>query len=335
MKPRLVELLACPACGEGLDLEAASPPGTEVMEGVLRCRADHARYPVKDGVPRFVDGGGYAASFGRQWNWFRTTQLDSLAGGRQSVAAFAATTGWSRGDLQGRLVLDAGVGAGRYAEVAAAMGAEVVGVDLTTAVDAAYANLGRRAGIHLVQADILALPFRRGSFDLAYSIGVLHHTPDPAAAFAAVAEMVRPGGAFAVYLYDRYGPGHRGSDLIRRLTTRLPLGLMWALSALAVPLYYLYRLPALGALLQMLAPISPHPSWRWRWLDTFDWYTPRYQWKFLYPEVYRWYRSCGFRDVELFEGPVRMRGSKAPARSAAGPPAPAVVDARVAAAPPQ
>ena len=63
--------------------------------------------------------------------------------------------------------------------------------------------------------------------------------------------------------------------------------------------------------LGMVCPISQHPDWRWRWLDTFDWYSPKYQWKVLYPEVFRWFQSNGFRDVELFDEPIRMRGSKA------------------------
>jgi hypothetical protein len=52
------------------------------------------------------------------------------------------------------------------------------------------------------------------------------------------------------------------------------------------------------------------PDWRWRWLDTFDWYTPKYQWKFLYPEVFRWFRDNGFEHVALFDGPIRMCGQK-------------------------
>jgi uncharacterized cofD-like protein len=136
---------------------------------------------------------------------------------------------------------------------------------------------------------------------------------------------VRPGGALAVYLYAAYGPSFRGSDALRRLTTRLPHGLMLALCALAGPLYYLYRLPLLGRLLQLACPIAQHPDWRWRWLDTFDWYTPRYQWKLLYPEVGRWFRAAGFPEVEIFDDPIRMRGTKAGARHphAADPAAPA------------
>lgn len=310
MKPALLEILVCPACKSGLDLRAASEQDGDVTTGVLRCRRCRADYPVFGGVPRFAWHGAYASSFGDQWNWFREVQLDSRNGTRESEGTLWATTGWRDADYAGRLVLDAGCGAGRFAEVVAAKGGEVVGVDLTAAVDAAYANIGRRPGVHVVQADIFALPFRPGTFDLAYAIGVLHHTPDPRAAFARVADAVKKGGGLAVYLYAGYGPARHFSDVIRRLTTRLPRRLVLFVATAAIPLYAVYRLPVIGVLLRLLAPISMHPRWRWRWLDTFDWYTPRYQWKLLYPEVFRWFRADGFLDVEIFDDPIRMRGTK-------------------------
>jgi SAM-dependent methyltransferase len=284
--------------------------GAEVVAGALHSPGCGREYPVVRGVPRFVDRQEYAASFGFQWNRFRNVQLDSANGRRESEREMEATTGWTEADYRGRLVLDAGVGAGRYAEVVCAKGGEVVGVDLTVAVDAAYANIGRRDGVHIVQADIFAMPFRDDTFDLAYSIGVLHHTPDTRGAFARVARVVKPGGGLAVYLYGGYGPGRHFPDAIRKVTTRLPPRVTLALAAAAVPLYYPYRLPALGKVLRFVAPISMHPHWRWRWLDTFDWYSPRYQWKVLYPEVFRWFRENGFHEVEIFEEPIRMRGHK-------------------------
>jgi SAM-dependent methyltransferase len=313
MKDAAIEILVCPSCKERLSLRVASRLGKEIVEGSLTCSGCATTYAVRGGVPRFVREGAYAQSFGSQWNWFRTVQLDSPNATRASECALRATTGWSDADYSGRLLLDAGVGAGRFAERAAANGAQVFGVDLTTAVDAAYRNIGERDNVHLVQADIFALPFRAHSFDLAYSIGVLHHTPDPPSAFAQVAETVKSGGRLAVYLYARYGSSHDASDVIRTVTTRLPLRVMWLLSLAAVPLYYLHRLPLAGKALRLAVPISMEPDWRWRWLDTFDWYTPTFQWKYLYPEVYRWFRDAGFENVELFDGPIRMSARKASA----------------------
>lgn len=298
-------------CKFQLELRPKVEKGHEVIEGELICQCCRKEYCITRGVPRFVPTSAYATSFGYQWNWFRTVQLDSVNGTDESERTLEATTSWQEKDYRGSLVLDAGVGAGRFAEIVARKGGEVVGIDLSTAVDAAYLNVGEREKVHLVQADIFAMPFCEETFDLAYSVGVLHHTPDTRAAFHRVANMVKKGGGVAVYLYHGYGPYYRFSDLIRRVTTRLPLKVILILSAVAVPLYYVYRVPLLGNVLRLVCPISMHRSWRWRWLDTFDWYTPHYQWKLHYPEVFGWFKEVGCRDVEIFDDPIRMRGTKA------------------------
>jgi SAM-dependent methyltransferase len=310
MKASALRFLVCPNCKDDFELAVDRHEGSEILDGCLSCRTCGASYPILRGIPRFVQHGSYASSFGRQWNWFKTVQLDSLSGLDESERMLMATTGWTAADLGGRLVLDAGVGAGRFAEIAAKLGGEVVGIDLTTAIEAAYANIGRHPHVHLIQADIFAMPFRPASFDFAYSIGVLHHTHDTRAAFTRVADVVKDGGGLAVYLYHRYGVTHHASNLIRIVTSRLPTRLMFALSTIAIPLYYVYKVPVLGSVLQLLFPISQHRRWRWRWLDTFDWYTPKFQWKFLYPEVFRWFRENGFADLEIFDEPIRMRGTK-------------------------
>lgn len=312
MKLAALDIYVCPACHGALTLESGFPAATEVLEGTLLCATCGTRYPIVRGVPRFVRAGAYATSFGRQWNWFRKVQIDSHNRNSESMTTFRESTGWREGDLNGRKVLDAGVGAGRFAECAVKCGGEVFGVDLTRAVDAAFANIGREPRVNIAQADIFSLPFRPGTFDCGYSIGVLHHTPDPEAAFGRVADAIRPGGELAIYVYSRYGPGHRWSDLIRKVTTRMPAPIMLGLSAGAVPMYYAYKVPLIGRVLRLAVPASEHPDWRWRWLDTFDWYTPKYQFKYLYPEIYRWYSNAGFRDMVIFDDPIRMRGVKAP-----------------------
>jgi len=132
--------------------------------------------------------------------------------------------------FEGKLVLDAGCGIGRHAFFAARYGAkDVVAMDLSAAVETAFRNIGRLPNAHVIQADILAPPFARaagkGAFDFIYSIGVLHHLPDPEAGFRSLVRCLRPGGTFFgwVYGYENNALVHRVIDPVRRrVTSRLP-----------------------------------------------------------------------------------------------------------------
>ncbi len=323
MKPRLLSILACPDCRQDLDLSVRREEKGEIEDGILSCRGCGARFPILRGIPRFVDTDAYVDTFSFEWTRFRDVQIDIQNATDESEQTFAGKTGWAPGDLRGKLVLDAGVGAGRFAEVVSRWGGEVVGADLSLAVDAARQNIGARDNVHLVQADVFRLPFREAAFDDAYSIGVLHHTPDTRKAFGAVVPFLRPGAELAVFLYA-FGHYHIFSDLWRKVTTRMPVRLLYGLAALSIPLYPLYRVPLVGMGLRFVFPMSMHQRGRWRWLDTFDWYSPKYQHKHTWPEVHRWFLEEGFEDVRLFQQSpefsvlhVCMRGRKGTGREAA------------------
>src|SRR5215471_19098355 len=105
MKREALDLYACPRCQCELELSAGTEDGPEVLDGFLVCRGCEAVHPIRKGVPRFVSVDGYAYSFGRQWNWFRTVQLDSQNGTLESANTLSTTTGWTRRDYEGRRVL--------------------------------------------------------------------------------------------------------------------------------------------------------------------------------------------------------------------------------------
>jgi uncharacterized protein YbaR (Trm112 family) len=316
MKERLLELLACPECKKDLALEVTAREGAEIKEGSLSCGSCNRKFPIRDFIPRFVDTDKYVDSFSFEWNKFYDVQMDILNNTDESERTFEWKTGWKPEDIKGKLVLDVGVGAGRFADVVSRWGGEVVGIDLSFAVHAAYKNIGNRENVHIIQADIFHLPLRKETFDQMYSIGVLHHTPDTRKAFHSVVPLLKKGGEFAVFLYA-HGHYHAFSDRWRKITTKLPIKLMYYLSSIAIPLYYLHKIPFFGTAAQFLLPTANWPDRRWRWLDTFDWYTPKYQWKHTWPEVFQWYKEEGFTDIDLFQqekesslAQVCMRGKK-------------------------
>ena len=193
MKQELLELLCCPRTGQHLVLESSGDCTRDIESSWLISQDGQHRYPIQNGIPRFVPESNYADNFGMQWNHFRQTQLDSYSGHPISADRFWKATGWSPESLADQWVLDVGCGSGRFAEVALDAGAKVVALDYSSAVDACYANLKHRPNLHVVQGDIFALPFAPGAFPFVYSLGVLQHTPDVAKAFAALPAMVRGG----------------------------------------------------------------------------------------------------------------------------------------------
>jgi SAM-dependent methyltransferase len=272
------------------------------------CRACGRRYPIVGGVPRFVPADAYADSFGFQWKRFAQTQLDSANGTTRSLDTFIEKTGWTLDELNGKRVLDVGCGMGRFAEIAADAGADVYGIDLSRAVDAAYANLGTRPNVHIFQADVMHLPFVPESFDYIYSLGVLHHTPDTRAAFLQLPGLLKPRGAITIWVYSTRLK-LLGSEWLRRLTPKFPQRSLLAACRIAVPMYHIHRLWGIGHVTCIALPTSLNEDPEWRWLDTFDWYAPTYQWKHTFDEVEEWFRSAGLENIQRLEFPVSITGT--------------------------
>src|SRR5712691_4035482 len=134
----------------------------------------------------------YADSFGEQWNRYRRVQLDSATGKPLSRERLLDGTGWRPDELAGERILEVGCGAGRFTEVLLALGAEPSSVDYSSAADACLENCGGDPGLTVVQADLFALPFPKGSFDRVFCYGVLQHTPDPRGALLRLVEYARP-----------------------------------------------------------------------------------------------------------------------------------------------
>jgi SAM-dependent methyltransferase len=118
------------------------------------------------------------------------------------------------------LVAEIGCGTGQMSLYLARADRRLVAVDLSRAALTLGAAAARRYGvdtIRFVEGDLSRLPLRDSAFDIVYCSGVLHHTPDPRAAFAGIAKAVKPGGHIVLGLYNRYA---RLPLRLRRLIAR-------------------------------------------------------------------------------------------------------------------
>lgn len=313
-----LELFSCPADGGLLRLEDPVREGHRVRSGRLVCRECGTAYPIRECVPRFVPSDDYAGSFSFEWTTHNRTQLDHAAR-RVSEETFREKTGLTPADVRGKTVLDVGCGMGRFADVIVKWGGRVVGVDLSLAVDSAHRNLGAHPQFQAAQASVFDLPFRPGTFDLIYSLGVLHHTPDCERAFKALPRLLKPGGRIVIWVYSAHtyrpdGVEEARDRLLRRWTTRMNPRLLHALCRAAGAVR-----PRGRAWLHMLLPgfvfhalprVPAYADRQWRVLDTFDWYSPRYQSKHTYPEVCRWFREAGLTDIRPLDFEVTVIGTR-------------------------
>lgn len=244
MKEKLLDLLACPSCGGDILLAYASKyDDREIMEGVLSCRKCSREYKVVRGVPRFVDlakieqdKAETAENFG--WQWTHFTQEDDKY--------FDQFLGWLQPVkpefFEGKVVVEGGCGKGRHTKLAAEWGAkEIVGVDLGDGVESAFALTRDMPNAHIIQCDIFKLPLKR-AFDYAFSVGVLHHTPDPKAAFLSLASKVKKGGNISAWVY-----GKENNEWITKYVNPVREGFT---SKISQPvLYQLSKLPTLSLFL--------------------------------------------------------------------------------------
>ena len=203
MKERLLQYLSCPACAGTIQLgPTVEHEGQEIMAGELVCTECAASYPIVRGVPRFAsldeietEKAATAENFGWQWTHFTQEDERYTEQFRNWIAPVKPEF------FKDKVVLEGGCGKGRHTQLAAAWGVrDVIGVDLSVAVESAFAATRELPNAHIVQADIYRLPFRR-VFDYAFSVGVLHHLPDPSGGFKSLAGKVRSGGHISAWVY--------------------------------------------------------------------------------------------------------------------------------------
>lgn len=103
--------------------------------------------------------------------------------------------------LDGKVVLEAGCGAGRFTEILLEKNALVTAIDLSNAVVANQENNGSSQNLRIAKASVVDLPFEKEQFDIVFCPGVVQHTPNPVESIARLYEQVKPGGWF---VFDQY-----------------------------------------------------------------------------------------------------------------------------------
>lgn len=325
MDVRFLEVLCDPTTKQNLQIESIESIGNNVITGFLL--SENNKYPIIRGVPRFnlTDySEDYTKSFGYQWNKWPYVQYEEENIGKpmagHTLRMFERITEISVSEIKvsNEIFCDIGCGSGRFIDLLANGQTSIIGIDSSVAVEAAALKFLHNPNVLICQADVLNLPIKENQIDCVYSIGVLHHTANPAQGVSEIGRVMKIGGTAAISVY---GKGGYYDDQIVRMYRRF-FSKTWPLFGHHLPLLYsrvvvsifrpLEKFQKLKSLLKPILMYFPHiqlPDYSWSILDTFDSVTPSYQ-KGISPfELYSYMDQSGISRVKPVDwGGTSLKG---------------------------
>ncbi len=179
-------------------------PLSEEHGALFESRSRRQVATIVDSIPRFVDPEeNYAESFGWQWKRWRDTLSDSRRTGTARRDLILERTCFGDYDLEGKTLLECGMGGGDDTEVLLKLPfSEVHAFDLSTSVERARQVL-EDPRLVISQASIYGIPYPDAAFDVVFCHRVLQHSPDPPRALRCVCKKVKPGGLLFAHSYKR------------------------------------------------------------------------------------------------------------------------------------
>lgn len=251
--------------------------------------------------------------FGDEWSRFDQTGMSDEDTKRLFDGYF---TMFPWGDLPKNAVgFDLGCGSGRWAKLVAPRVGKLHCIDPSVAIEVARKNLRSLTNCQLHQAGVDDIPISNKSMDFGYSLGVLHHIPDTCSALAACVSKLKSGAPFLLYLY--YAFDNRPvwfrflwlvSDGVRKVVSRLPYGLRYAMSQLIAGAIYwpLARAAKLSETLGINVINFPLTAYRncgfyVMRTDALDRFGTRLEQRFTKLEIKKMMESAGLEKIRFSE----------------------------------
>ncbi len=210
--------------------------------------------------------------------------------------------------------------AGRFTDIALQYGARVIAFDLSSAVDACYENCSvYRNQLGLMQASIYDLPLKSSIADGLYCMGVIQHTPDPQKTMRILPKYLKQNAKLVYNFYEKdFWPKLQPIKYALRLfTPYLSHSSLMRLVNFLMMLCYpittvLSRIPKVRILSHGIPIAASHhlgltdeQQRIWTMLDTYDWYSPRYEIRQSNKKVSQLLEQIGLTCEKVQPGIVR------------------------------
>ena len=260
-----------------------------------------------------------AHGFGKEWSVFRQGEESLSREQRETIfESYFRIFPWDKLPPDGGVGIDVGCGSGRWSMSVAPRVAHLHLLDASVeAVAVARENLKAAPNVSFHVKSVAEIPLPTRSLDFAFSLGVLHHVPDTQGAIFAIADKLKPGAPFLIYLYyafDNRLPWYKFlwlmSNAVRVVVSRLPYPLRKATSEIIAALFYwpFARLAAMFAKLKLPARSMPlawygDKSFYVMRTDAYDRFCTRLEKRFSKKQVAQMLSEAGFVSISFSDTP--------------------------------
>jgi ubiquinone/menaquinone biosynthesis C-methylase UbiE/uncharacterized protein YbaR (Trm112 family) len=251
MYKKLMSKLKCIKCDNfNLQLDEQDSDGDQIITGSITCSACSAFYPIRSGVPEFLDDFSkvsYETSehYGNAWvRSFKYKKLDNKWHFDEMIKVHnfpVDMKGWG---------IEGGCGNGRdsvrlsYANPES----DIISLDLSEGVYVTQLRINhlKIKNIHPIRCNLDNIPLRNECVNFAYSFGVLHHMPIPVNGMTSLSRVMKPGSSIVTYLYSdlKEKPFLKVMlipiQILRQLTKRLPLSALRVFSFIFSPFVFTF-----------------------------------------------------------------------------------------------
>lgn len=220
-KKNLDRILHCRKCNNNFNIIINKKDENVIQDGYIKCDNCNDRYRIFEDII-FIEKQQNDKDVNYQSKiysyWWNESHKDIIYDKDATKKIFFSTLNLVNEDIKNKIVLDAGCGNGRFSDLISDLNPDLLVIaDVSDGIYQAKKKIeNKNLNFIAVKGDLNKIPFKYAIFDIIYSWGVIHHTPNPRFTFDNISKLCRINGRFGIYVYKQ-NPEYKFNNMNIRL----------------------------------------------------------------------------------------------------------------------